>query len=369
MQYNYIIGWDIGGAHIKAALLNNKGDIIALTQYACPLWRGISQLEQAIPIILRQFNNPIPASIHAITMTGELVDCFTDRHDGVAQIIHAMKTLLASTELFFFTANSGLFAEPIITPEHYSAIASANWLASATFTAQQIKAGLFIDIGSTTSDLVLIQDNQVIAQGISDYERLCTQELIYTGIIRTPVMAIIQSIPHAIHAPYSQNIGAAVTIMAEYFATMADVYRITGELNEAHDQTATADGAEKTVLASARRLSRLIGCDFIAEELTRWQGIAYYCRAEQLKLIKTACIQQLARTTNATIPLIGAGVGRFLIKQIALDLKLPYIDFSELLPSINHASLLSPADCAPAIAVAYLAKVYSRGDFNRFILD
>ena len=35
-----IVGWDIGGAHLKAALLNNKGEVLGVFQEPCPLWQG-----------------------------------------------------------------------------------------------------------------------------------------------------------------------------------------------------------------------------------------------------------------------------------------------------------------------------------------
>ena len=46
------IGWDVGGAHLKAVLLNNEGVVIAATQVYCPLWRGLRELELAIDNVL-----------------------------------------------------------------------------------------------------------------------------------------------------------------------------------------------------------------------------------------------------------------------------------------------------------------------------
>jgi uncharacterized hydantoinase/oxoprolinase family protein len=138
---------------------------------------------------------------------------------------------------------------------------------------------------------------------------------------------------------------------------MADVYRVTGELNDGHDQTDTADGAEKTVLASARRLSRMIGCDFYPKELSRWQQFAENIRAQQLQQIQRGCETRLSRHELApNSPLIGAGIGRFLVKQVALNLGRPYLDFSDLLPVVEIGAEMAAADCAPAVAIAYLAK-------------
>ena len=137
---------------------------------------------------------------------------------------------------------------------------------------------------------------------------------------------------------------------------MADVYRVTGELNDMHDQTDTADGAEKTVLASARRLSRMIGCDFYADELPRWQLFAENIRDQQIQQIQRGCETRLSQhELPQDSPLIGAGVGRFLVKQIALNLGRPYLDFSDLFPVTVFQSEMTAADCAPAAAIAYLA--------------
>jgi uncharacterized hydantoinase/oxoprolinase family protein len=150
-----------------------------------------------------------------------------------------------------------------------------------------------------------------------------------------------------------------IGIMAEYFATMADVYRVTGELNELHDQTETADGAEKTIIASARRLSRMIGSDFFPEELPRWRQFAENIRAQQLQKIQRGCeyrIQNAATLKNN--PMIGAGVGRFLIKQLAQLSGYPYLDFSDLFPASANQAGITIADCAPAVAVAFLAREF-----------
>jgi uncharacterized hydantoinase/oxoprolinase family protein len=160
-------------------------------------------------------------------------------------------------------------------------------------------------------------------------------------------------------AQTSVDNGQEIGLMAEYFATMADVYRVTGELNEAHDQTDTADGAEKTVIASARRLSRMIGCDCYPEELARWRDFADNLRTQQVANILCACQHRLNLHGDFTsdAPLIGAGIGRFLVRELAGLLGRDYVDFSACCPEISGESELSTADCAPAVAVACLLGV------------
>ena len=340
------MGWDIGGAHLKAALLDQAGKVLAVYQQPCQLWKGLDQLQFAVKAILPQV--PVSPCLHAVTMTGELVDLFADRHEGVQQITATIQDLLPTDNCLIYAGPLGFIQATQLQLADYDAVASANWLASASFAAQKIGNGLFVDIGSTTTDILLLKDGKVLAQGYSDYQRLISQELIYTGIVRSAVMAVA-------HSAIDQ--GQYIGVMAEYFATMADVYRVTGELNEHHDQTESADGAEKTILASARRLSRMIGSDFTSAELARWQAFAGNIRAQQLQKIKQACEYRLEKSDEAigrTLPLVGAGIGRFLVKDIAEQMSAPYCDFSDLCLQSDLPLALTPADCAPAVAVAYL---------------
>jgi probable H4MPT-linked C1 transfer pathway protein len=342
MKPRHYLGWDIGGAHLKAAVLNSDGIVTALYQQPCPLWKGLATLQAAVTGIMQAL--PAADYRHAMTMTGELVDLFADREDGVRQIIATMARLLPASEILVFAGRQGLLPLSAISPADYQDIASSNWLASAGFAAHSVGDGLFIDIGSTTTDVLVLQDRQVQVQGYTDYQRLVTKELVYTGIVRTAVMAVAQTV---------LDEGQEVGLMAEYFATMADVYRLTGELDEAHDQTETADGAAKTVAASARRLARMLGCDFYPEQLPRWQSVAADLRARQLQAITAASGQVLAKSgISAAAPLVGAGIGRFLVRELARHWQRPYRDFSELCQC--SATTLNPADCAPAVAVGYL---------------
>jgi probable H4MPT-linked C1 transfer pathway protein len=342
-----IVGWDIGGAHVKVVAMDENGTIKAVMQRLCPLWQGLEHLKTAVEDIKARLQLSANG-LHALTMTGEMVDLFAGRDDGVKQILAVMADYLGGLEVLIFAGRHGLMALEQITPAYYPAIASANWLASADWAAQTSSTdGLFIDIGSTTTDILAINNGQVLIEGLTDYDRLCSQELIYTGIVRTPIMAVAQMVVDQ---------GRGVGIMAEYFATMADVYRLTGELNEAHDLTPTADGAGKTETESARRLARMIGCDYDESELTRWRQLAWQIKEMQLaKLISAA--QQVLRQQekSATLTIVGAGIGRFLACQIAQRLSCRYIDFNQLAPHFTADRNLSPADCAPAAALAFLA--------------
>ena len=200
---------------------------------------------------------------------------------------------------------------------------------------------------STTTDILLISNHTLKALGFTDYQRLVSGELVYTGVIRTTVMAVAQQ---------AEFKGQSMGLMAEYFATMADVYRLTGDLNPAHDQTDTADGADKSPAASALRLSRMTGYEFTKQDWPIWLAFADNLKQQQKQRIKLACQLQLQRQIPSEPGcLIGAGVGRFLIREIAKDLSLAYFDFTQLFKHAYSISAVDAADCAPAVAVAYLA--------------
>lgn len=341
---NEIIGWDVGGAHLKAAVLRSDAAIVKVLQHPCPLWKGLDVLHEAFAELSKQL--PAAPRLHALTMTGELVDLFPGREHGVKAIVATASQVLGESRLRIFAANRGFIKPTEVESGDIDAIASANWYASAAFVARKIPAGLFIDIGSTTADILLLENFAVQTAGTTDFERLASEELVYTGIVRTPVMAVAQN------AVFD---GRRIGLTAEYFATMADVYRLTGELDEAHDQTPTADGAPKTVADSARRLARMIGRDFYEHELPQWTGFARNLRARQLQIIQSACERQLSRSRAASITFIGAGVGRFLAERLARQLDYPYRDFGAFFSAPLQDSPMSCADCAPAVAVAALA--------------
>ena len=121
----YYVGWDIGGAHVKVAIIfQNK--IIKVQQEFCPLWQGLDKLELAVQKILHYLPTDKNQK-HAVTMTGELVDLFVNRHDGVKQIMQTMKRLLSNFDVHIFCGKLDLLPVDKVGENHYETIASANW--------------------------------------------------------------------------------------------------------------------------------------------------------------------------------------------------------------------------------------------------
>ena len=341
-----LIGWDIGGAHLKAAAWAG-GRVVSIAQKPCPLWQGLHHFHAAVEDILKEMP-PAPECRHAVTMTGELADRFAHREEGVFSLIRAMEAHCAPGSLRIFAGRSGFLESGAIDSGHIRDIASANWLATGFHAASHVPEALLIDIGSTTTDLLLLHAGEVQVRGYTDFERMRYDELVYTGIVRTPLMVLAQCAPLE---------GEWVGLMSEHFATTADVYRLCGELPEHADQMPAADGGEKSPSASARRIARLLGRDVESAESGAWERLARFFRERQLDRILLACERQLSRgLLSRRAPFIGAGVGRFLVQELALRLQHPYLDFAELFPLNASGDGFQIADCAPAAAVASLAQ-------------
>ncbi len=334
------IGWDVGGAHLKAVLLDNKGVALASTQVYCPLWRGLRELEFAIDQVLLEFN----ADCHAVTMTGELADIFPNRREGVLQIAATLAAKLHS-DLRYYAGRHGFVSQDAV--EHnWPDIASMNWFASVQYIAQKVDNALFLDIGSTTTDIALVENGLPRTQGFTDAARMQCDELVYTGVVRTPLMAMAQKIPFA---------GKTTHVAAEHFATAADLYTLTGELDAADNMADTADGAEKTMQANARRIARMVGRDADDAPISAWVELAHAFKKVQLAQIRQAVQNQMAALNDSTdLQVVGAGAGAFLAAELASQLGLAYQPVATLIAAIDHTTRDKAAVCFPAYAVAYL---------------
>jgi (4-(4-[2-(gamma-L-glutamylamino)ethyl]phenoxymethyl)furan-2-yl)methanamine synthase len=149
-----------------------------------------------------------------------------------------------------------------------------------------------------------------------------TGELVYQGVVRTPLCGVAHRIAFR---------GETTGVMNEWFATSADVYRVTGELWAPHDQHPSADNGPKTVDASCVRLARMIGRDAADAAADDWRALAHSWRREQLRAIGAGVAQVCdAHPALADAPLVGAGCGRFLAAALAREMSREYVDFSVL---------------------------------------
>jgi (4-(4-[2-(gamma-L-glutamylamino)ethyl]phenoxymethyl)furan-2-yl)methanamine synthase len=342
-----VIGWDVGGAHLKAARAEN-GRIVDAIQLASPLRLGLDRLAQAFAEAKARMG---AAQLHAVTMTGELADTFSSRAEGVEKLTALAVRELAPAEVALYGGRAGFIA-PRDAPRHVEDIASANWFASAALAARVQRTALLVDIGSTTTDLVPVVDGAVAARGYTDAERLAAGELVYTGLVRSFVMAVGERAPFA---------GRWSPLINENFATMADVYRILGQLPDGVDQMATADGRAKTIEASRARLARMIGCDVDDADAAAWRMLAQWFAERQIRAIVDGAMLVLSSArVPADAPLLGAGIGEALAQEVARRLERRHVSFGSIL-DVAPAAREQASHCAPAAALAALASMSGRG--------
>jgi (4-(4-[2-(gamma-L-glutamylamino)ethyl]phenoxymethyl)furan-2-yl)methanamine synthase len=339
-----VIGWDVGGAHLKACRVR-QGRVQAVAQWPCPLWMGLQHLDAAIA--QAQALWPLADARHAMTMTGEMADLFTDREAGVAALA-ARGAQHLGPALAVYAGRRG-WVPAAQAARHWRGVASANWRLTADWLSRQVGDAVLVDIGSTTTDLVPLHAGQVASTCEDDAQRLACGELVYQGVVRTPLCAL---------GPQVRFGGEDVNLMNELFATSADVHRLTGELATAHDQQPSADGAAKDLAATRQRLARLIGRDARDAPPAQWLALAQAFRQRQLAEIQHNLQRVLARVNLPThAPLVAAGCGAFLVPSLAAALNRPLVLLETVLPldGLSASDRAWAAVCAPAVAAALLA--------------
>lgn len=344
-----IIGYDVGGAHLKVARLDN-GRATAVRQIVCPLWQGLDKLDAALAEAQPLADG---AGTVAVTMTGELSDLFPDRATGVATLVERLAAA-HDARLQFWMGHRG-FGDAAAAKSHWLDVAATNFLATAEAAALSTRDALLIDFGSTTTDIIPIRDGRPAASALTDHDRLASGELVYTGFTRTALMAIADT------APFK---GRRQRLAREYLATAADARRVLGTLPAGVDLHATADGRGTSVEESATRLARMFCRDFSDGSLDDWRDSARAILEQQIASIHDGIGQVLAATPlPAGAPVIAAGIGADAVDAIAARLGRTAIPFGSLSGATGDVALWATR-CAPAVAVAMLARAvkWRRGD-------
>jgi probable H4MPT-linked C1 transfer pathway protein len=171
-------------------------------------------------------------------------------------------------------------------------------------------------------------------------------------VVRTPLCALAHRIRFC---------GEHYNVMNEFFATTADVYRLTGALDPLHDQQPAADGGAKDRHGTCQRLARMIGRDARDRAVHDWVDLAHRWRDAQLAHLSLNLTRVLGRTGLAhNVVLVAAGCGAFLVDALAEPLGRDVVRF-DALPGIGidageagDAARGWARVCAPCVAVGML---------------
>jgi probable H4MPT-linked C1 transfer pathway protein len=217
------------------------------------------------------------------------------------------------------------------------AVAASNWAATARIVARDFPDCLLIDVGTTTADVIPIVGGEMAARGDTDPARLLHGELVYTGAVRTPVEAIVRTVPlWGKHAPVS----------AEGFALSGDVHLWLGTLRSADYTAPTPDGRPATRSFAGERLARVVCAD---RDMLDDEAVTMIASAIAEAQVET--IADAARTVRARHSSLGSavvtGLGDFLAEAAAHRAGLHVIPLADSLG-------LDASRNAPASAVALL---------------
>jgi len=324
---------DIGGANLKIA----DGVEYAVSR-EFPLWQRPGELSAELTEMIALAP---PAERIAVTMTGELADCFPTKARGVRVILDAVEQAAAAREVFVYLCG-GEFATPLAARAEALLAAASNWHALGAFAGRFCAGlGLLVDVGSTTTDIVPLGSNGPQAVGQTDPERLVTGELVYTGVERSPLCGIVRNVPWR---------GEQCAVAQELFATAADAYLVLGNLEEDVQNTNTADGRPRTKAHAHARLARSICADTTMFSWDDARRAAAAVRDAQLALLESAARRVLGRLEVSPQTVVLAGHGEFVARHFLerLDYAGPVISLTdELGPQVSR--------CATAHALAVLA--------------
>jgi probable H4MPT-linked C1 transfer pathway protein len=352
------IGLDIGGANLKAAHSSGWSNSLAF-----PMWKQPETLAMGIAQLLED----APAFIGVgVTMTGELADCFATRAEGVLRILEQTTLILPASMVRIYGVD-GQWRTPSAAARVPWTVAASNWHALARRIGATYPTGmsLLVDIGSTTTDLIPIVDGNIAIDAATDSQRMQCGALVYTGIERSNVAAIVQRVP---------LYGSLCPVMNESFATSRDVHVWLGDMPEDPSDCDTSDGQSANRFGARHRLARIVGEDGSTLADEDIDAIARCIRNEQASLISRAMQQvcSMSRTEKGKsdssklsnkrqkstagerlIPdrIIVCGHGGFLLED-ALQLaawNIPKLEWSKMLGE-------GLSRCAPAYAIAVLAQ-------------
>ena len=220
--------------------------------------------------------------------------------------------------------------------------AAANWIATAQIATLISDNCIFIDTGSTTTDIIPIKDGKECAIGRSDFERLATGELVYTGTLRTNLASFLDKV---------QLHGKEYRVASELFAQTADVYTVLDLITLDDYVCDTFDGENKSKKSCMKRIARVLCADLDSLSEADVVELARFTHQKQIEQIADA-LKQVSETQNLNL-IVTTGLGKDILDKKAaefLGLEVKSMD-----------TILTDEECvvAPAVGTAVM--------MNRFL--
>jgi probable H4MPT-linked C1 transfer pathway protein len=298
-----VIGLDVGGANTKAAVVDGEQRVQIVSE-PYEVWREPEAMAGVIADVVGRLG--IDGAPVALTTTAELVDVFASKQDGVLYVLDAARQALTGRVLRVMTTDGELIGVHEAQAEPLRCVA-ANWMATALLVARSLHDAILVDCGGTTTDLIPIAAGAVAARGRTDLERLLAGELVYTGVLRTNVAAVLSEVPIG---------GRTCPVSSELFAIAADAHLLRGSLTPEQCTCTFPDnrGTEPEEVRS--RLARVVCADPDQLRDGDLEAIAAAVAEAQIALIARA-LHRVAAGLDAGVPVVAVGVGAFLAQAAA----------------------------------------------------
>jgi (4-(4-[2-(gamma-L-glutamylamino)ethyl]phenoxymethyl)furan-2-yl)methanamine synthase len=333
-----VLGWDIGGVNLKVARLPSASGT-TLPKVACrPL-----EIQHALPTLATTLAGLAgelggrPGDQHAVTMTAELSQAFRTKREGVGYVLDALEASFPSRSLHVYTAG-GEFVSSCHARQHPLTVAASNWMATARWVSQRFPSCLLIDMGSTSTDLIPIVEGEVTAIGRNDPERLQNGELLYTGMVRTPIEAIVHQVPLW---------GGEAGVSAEGFALIGDAYVWLDRLRPEDYTWRTPDGRPPSREYAGERLARVVCADREMLKESDIDVLASAVAGAQVEMISAVVRQVRARHPSIVLAVV-TGMGAEIATRAAEAAGLKVVSLAsevgivpQAMPAAAVASLLS----------------------------
>jgi probable H4MPT-linked C1 transfer pathway protein len=272
-------------------------------------------------------------------MTGELCDCFATKAEGVDTILDAVVAAAGGREIRVYQTDAR-FVDVATARDNALKTAASNWVALAVLAAELCGdgTGLMIDIGSTTTDIIGLAHGRARPGGATDSERLARGELVYTGVGRTPICALLRKATWR---------GRSCRLATELFATTLDAYLYTGEIAEDPENLFTADGRPATHACARDRLARMFCADRTEAATQDIDRLARAAIDAQLDLLAAAVDEVASRLDARPETIVISGSGEFLARRLVMHQSIAcrVIALSE-----RYGVAASHAACAFALA-------------------
>ena len=336
-----IAGFDIGGANTDLAIIDfEDGEIknIEVDFEYLPMWSNNDDLSHVLIELIERICPVSEIDAVGISMTAELVDAYDTKKDGVLDVVRKCEETFTCP--IAYVGVDGMLSKEEIEKAPLKA-AAANWIATAQIATLISDNCIFIDTGSTTTDIIPIKDAKECAKGKSDFDRSATGELVYTGTLRTNLASFLDKV---------ELNGKEYRVASELFAQTADVYMVLDLITEKDYICDTFDGEGKSKIDCARRIARVVCADLEMLSMEDIVVMSEFIHQKQVEQIADG-LKQVHETQNLDL-IVTTGLGKDILDRPAAELL--------GLEVKSMGDILSDDECtvAPAIGTAVMMEKY-----------